>query len=490
MFRYMTDCALILPHQLFRQLPFAPMPAYLVEEALFFRQFRFHKQKIAFHRASMKAYADYLAAKGYEVRYIASTDAGSDVRLLLQRVCGDEGTTLHCYDPVDDWIQRRIGKNASSVVWYRNPSFLLDKADLHAYFGRELKSFHMADFYALQRKKFRILMDGSKPVGGKWSFDADNRKRYPAKATPPPVRYPDADAYFREAVSYTHTHFSENPGMLSEGPLYPTNFEEADRWLDDFLENRFHGFGPYEDSIVANESILHHSVLSPLLNAGLLEPGHVLERILAFAEQHDVPLNSTEGLVRQLLGWREFVRGVYEYRGRQQRTSNRLGHTRALPASFYDGTTGIPPIDQTIRKLLKTGYVHHIERLMVLSNFMNLCGFDPNAVYQWFMELFIDAYDWVMVPNVYGMALFADGGMMSTKPYVSGSNYIRKMSDYKSGEWETIWDALFWTFMDRHRPVFGKNPRLRVLMSHWDKMDGEKKASLVAKAEVFLSRQF
>jgi deoxyribodipyrimidine photolyase-related protein len=302
-------------------------------------------------------------------------------------------------------------------------------------------------------------------------------------------RQPQALSYYLEAVAYTHTHFSENPGTLSDSPLYPTNFEEADRWLGDFLENRFHGFGPYEDSIVANESILHHSVLSPLLNAGLLEPGHVLERILAFAEQHDVPLNSTEGLVRQLLGWREFVRGVYEYRGRQQRTSNRLGHTRALPASFYDGTTGIPPIDQTIRKLLKTGYVHHIERLMVLSSFMNLCGFHPNAVYQWFMELFIDAYDWVMVPNVYGMALFADGGMMSTKPYVSGSNYIRKMSDYKPGDWENIWDALFWTFMDRHRPVFGKNPRLSVLMSHWDNMDPERKAMLVEQAEVFLSRQ-
>jgi len=483
----MNEFAIIFPNQLFRELPFPGMPVYLVEESLFFHQFRFHKQKIAFHRASMRRYADYLKDKGYTVHYIESTHSESDIRVLLRRLFQTAEARLHTYDPVDDWLQRRIAKIAGhSVNCYRNPSFLLGTEDLQEYFGRDLKSFHMADFYALQRKKFRVLMDGSKPIGGKWSFDADNRKRYPVKAAPPPVHFPDVDAYYQEAKTYVEQNFPENPGHLGDTPLYPTDFTSAGAWLDDFLQNRFHGFGPYEDSIVANESILHHSVLSPLLNVGLLEPGYILERILAFAEENDVPLNSTEGFVRQLLGWREFVRGVYECKGRQQRTSNRLGHTRKLPASFYDGTTGIPPIDQTIRKLLKTGYVHHIERLMVLSNFMNLCGFDPNAVYQWFMELFIDAYDWVMVPNVYGMALFADGGMMSTKPYVSGSNYIRKMSDYKAGDWETIWDALFWTFMDRNRDVFGKNPRLSVLMSHWDKTDRDARMAKIKVAERYM----
>jgi len=214
----------------------------------------------------------------------------------------------------------------------------------------------------------------------------------------------------------------------------------------------------------------------------------VIDQAIKYAKANDVPLNSTEGFVRQILGWREFIRGVYEVKGTEERTQNFWNFSRKIPPSFYDGTTGIEPIDDTIKKVLKTGYAHHIERLMILGNFMVLCEFDPDDVYQWFMELFIDAYDWVMVPNVYGMSLFADGGMMSTKPYISSSNYIMKMSNYKKGTWQETWDGLFWTFMDQHRDFFLSNPRLGMLIRTFDKMSTERKEQHLKNAEQFLMR--
>jgi deoxyribodipyrimidine photolyase-related protein len=301
------------------------------------------------------------------------------------------------------------------------------------------------------------------------------------------VHFPDSDVYFEEAVSYVETHFSDHLGELSPYPMYPTGFESSRKWLSQFLEYRFAEFGPYEDAIVAENSILNHSVLSPMMNVGLLTPEEVIRATLEFADQNSIPLNSTEGFVRQVMGWREFLRGIYEVKGSYQRTFNYWNFNRKIPASFYDGTTGIEPIDQTIKKVLKTGYCHHIERLMVLGNFMLLCEFDPDEVYRWFMELFIDAYDWVMVPNVYGMSQFADGGLMASKPYISGSNYLMKMSNYKKGEWQAVWDGLFWSFMDTHRDFFTQNPRIGMLLRMFDKMPSEKRAAHLERAEKYLS---
>ena len=205
-----------------------------------------------------------------------------------------------------------------------------------------------------------------------------------------------------------------------------------------------------------------------MMNVGLLKPDYIITETLKYAQEHGTPINSVEGFVRQIIGWREFIRGLYVHVGVQQRTTNFWGYTRKIPQSFYDGTTGIVPIDTTIKKILETGYCHHIERLMVLGNFMLLCEFDPDEVYRWFMELFIDAYDWVMVPNIYGMTQFADGGLMATKPYISGSNYLMKMSDYPKGDWQAIWDGLFWRFMDVHRNFFLSNPRLGMLVRMYD----------------------
>jgi deoxyribodipyrimidine photolyase-related protein len=187
------------------------------------------------------------------------------------------------------------------------------------------------------------------------------------------------------------------------------------------------------------------------------------------------------------MGWREFIRGIYRDKGVAQRTRNYWGFKRKIPAGFYDGSTGILPVDETIKKVLKTGYCHHIERLMILGNFMLLCEFDPDEVYRWFMELFIDAYDWVMVPNIYGMSQFADGGLMATKPYISGSNYLMKMSDYPKGPWQEVWDALFWRFLDKQRAFFSANPRMGMLLKSYDGWDQEKRNKLQQKATEFLN---
>ena len=224
---------------------------------------------------------------------------------------------------------------------------------------------------------------------------------------------------------------------------------------------------------------MNHSVLSPLLNSGILDVKYVINTTIDFYNKNNIPINSCEGFIRQIIGWREFIRGVYYSKGTEERTKNFWNFKNKIPNSFYDATTGIEPVDNTIMKINNSAYGNHIERLMIMGNFMLLCEINPNDVYKWFMEMFIDAYDWVMVPNVYGMSQFADGGLMSTKPYISGSNYILKMSNYKKDSWCEIWDALFWGFIDNKRDFFKKNPRMRMMVSSYDRMNDEKKNKMI-----------
>ena len=485
---------LIFPHQLFErsQLLENGHPIYLIEEFLFFKQYNFHKQKIAFHRATMKHYEAFLTSRKLEVIYVESTEDVSDIRALIPNLASKGITNLNYIDPVDNWLQKRIVKGSANHSMERtvfdSPLFLNSKEDLQPFFRSDKKKYHQTTFYTDQRNKRNLLIDhNGNPLGGKWTFDAENRKKYPVKKIPPAIQFPDADSIYEEALDYVKDHFSNNIGKLNASSLYPTNFDTSGQWFQQFLEQRFLEFGTYEDAIVAEHSILNHSVLTPMLNVGLISPNEVIEKSIAFAKSNNIPINSLEGFVRQIIGWREFMRGMYESRGSDERTCNFWGFTKKIPKSFYDGTTGIYPIDQTIKKVLQTGYCNHIERLMVLGNFMMLCEFDPDEVYRWFMELFIDSYDWVMVPNVYGMSQFADGGLMATKPYISGSNYLMKMSNYKKGEWQATWDGLFWRFMDIHRSFFKQNPRLGMLVSMYDKMPAEKRQKHHENAETYLN---
>lgn len=482
---------LIFPHQLFDQSPLLDNghDVYLFEEHLFFKQYKFHKQKIAFHRATMKYYEHFLKEKDVTVHYIDATNKLSDIRLFSEELKRKNITEVNVIDPVDNWLEKRIRtvfENCKLTV-FESPLFINTNEDLSTFFRADKKSFFQATFYKQQRKKLNILLDDEqKPQGGKWTYDSDNRKKYPKGKTPPNIHFPDSSNYWDEAVTYTKKNFKDYPGELSKTPIYPISHKQAEDWFEQFLEYRFYDFGIYEDAIVKQNSFLNHSMLSPLLNVGLIAPKNVVEQSLLFAEKESIPINSTEGFIRQIIGWREFIRGMYQCKGSYSRTENFWNFERRIPDCFYNGTTGIEPVDTTIMEVLKTGYCHHIERLMVLGNFMLLCEFNPNEVYKWFMELFIDAYDWVMVPNVYGMSQFSDGGTFATKPYVGGSNYIKKMSNYAKGDWEKIWDGLFWSFISKHQDFFKSNPRTSMLYYSYNRMSEDKRNSHIKNAKDFI----
>ena len=492
-----SEAVIIFPHQLFQQHPALKKERkiFLVEEALFFNQYNFHKQKLVLHRASMQFYFQWLIEKKYSVEYINADESIADVRKLIRHLHDKKFTKIHVAELTDDWLHRRMQfackKYAIELAVYQTPSFITSLEKANEYYGDKQKYFQ-ADFYTWQRKQHRILVDAKDhPLGGKWSFDYDNRKRFPKNETVPVLKLPKENEFVKEARSYVEEKYSKNYGS-NDDPFYnvkgffPTTFVEAKHWLHDFIQHRFEKFGVYEDSIVELEQVLHHSVLSSSLNTGLLTPKEVIEALLENAYQYKIPINSLEGYIRQVIGWREFIRIVYERAGRKERTKNYWKFGRKIPKSFWNGTTGITPVDSVIKKVLQSAYTHHIERLMVLGNFMLLCEFDPDDVYKWFMEMFIDAYDWVMVPNIYGMSQFADGGMMSTKPYISGSNYLIKMGDFKKGEWQQIWDALFWRFFHVHRDFFESNPRIGMLLKTFDKMPADKRNNYLHTAEKYL----
>ena len=489
-----NSVSLIFPHQLYQHNPvlISGVKVILIEEALYFQQYNFHKQKLVLHRASMKSYEDLLIKSGKTVNYINHYDEQSNSSLLIKELAADGISNVHIVDVVDNWLMNKL--KSACKKWgihleiHKCPNFLNTVQELDGFFENR-KTYFQTDFYTWQRRQRKILLDqNNKPLGGKWTFDAENRSKFPKNGILPKITYPSADSFVEEAEQYVSKYFPFNYGSVDRQHLFAINHTDANNWLDEFLEKRFEHFGIYEDAIVTTETVLHHSVLSPMLNIGLLHPQQIIEKSLSVGIKNNIPLNSIEGFVRQLMGWREFIRIVYEKEGGKQRTTNYWKFKRKIPPCFWTGTTGIHPIDTTIHKVLKSGYCHHIERLMVLGNFMLLCEFDPNEVYKWFMEMFIDAYDWVMVPNVYGMTQFADGGLMTTKPYISGSNYLMKMSNYEKGPWQEVWDGLFWRFMHEHRSFFMTNPRLGMLVGTFDKMNPEKQATHLKNANNFLDQ--
>lgn len=436
----------------------------------------------------MKAYSGYLQEKGFHVTYIDCKNA--ETKTLLTEWHKSGIRELYMVDPVDDWLLRKFKRVAAQLQMRlhinESPAFLCTGNYGKEYFKNK-KRYFLTEFYIEQRKRLNILTEDNEPAGGKWTFDTENRKKLPKGVQIPEYRIPAEDRLSQEARRYVQENFGHHYGNSS--PLYyATTHKEAKTAMRRFFKERFDSFGIYQDAIAAEETFLFHSVLSPLLNTGLLLPEEIIEEALSAAKKHQVPLNALEGFIRQIIGWREYIRIVYEQKGVHQRTRNFWNHTRPMPRSFYDGSTGIEPVDKAIQRTLETGYTHHIERLMVLGNFMLLCEIDPDAIYQWFMEMYIDSYDWVMVPNVYGMSQFADGGIMSTKPYISGSNYLMKMSDYKKRPWCEIWDALYWRFIYLHKEFFLRNPRMSMMVRQVEKMEPARFNKLMKTAEEYLMK--
>ncbi|TFB97525.1 cryptochrome/photolyase family protein [Cryobacterium adonitolivorans] len=493
---------LVLPHQLFEQhLDAASDTVFvLIEHDLLFRQYRFHSHKLVLHRASLTRFAGRLRTHGYEVVVLHSDAERSSHEQLAEFVRHRDPVQVTWFDMVDDWLEQDLfagladgGYRMRQEDVLETPNFLTDRAQIDDWFSHN--GSRMQDFYVWQRRRLNILLDDGKPVGGKWSLDADNRKKLPRGYTPHTVgrfaSHPvlqregafDFDALMEDAdavevsadvdlaIAWVSAEFPNAPG---DPHLFawPTSGDEAREHLEEFVRERLNDFGPYEDAISTAHPFIAHGLLTAALNIGLLDPRHVVQAVLDGAN-HDTPLASVEGFVRQVIGWREYMRATYRTSGRTMRTANRLDHQRALGDGWWDATTGLAPVDMVISRVLDTGYAHHIERLMVLGNAMSLLRIHPDAVYGWFMEMFIDAYDWVMVPNVYAMSQFAAGEEITTKPYVSGSNYLRKMSDLPAGEWMPDWDGLYWTFIDDHRAVFAANSRTRMVVSLLDNMDAD-----------------
>lgn len=458
----MTDVTLIFPDQLFLKHPCiaSTRQIYLVEEFLFFKIQPFHKQRLVLLKSAMQKYADKLRKDQHKIIYIASKDLsyrGNFCDLLGKKTIKN----IHIAEFADEWLYEDLMIGAKKYGWnihfHKSPGFVSSNEDMMAFFGSK-KHYSMAQFYAYQRKSQNILMKGQSPVGGKYSFDAENRKKIPKSLDIPTTFLPPKNSDKKKIINEVEREF---PNAIGDADpfLYPTTHHEARKALQVFLKDRLTYFGDYQDAIQKEDSFLFHSVLSPILNIGLLTPQKVIQAAINYSEKHFVPINSLEGFLRQIMGWREFVRASYLLKGSYQRSLNFFHHHESIPKKFWEGRTGVLPVDTVVQRILRTGYCNHIERLMILGNFLLLTEASPHEIYRWFMAYFVDAYDWVMVPNVYGMSQYADGGVMTTKPYISSSNYILKMSNYPKGEWTDIWDGLFWRFVDKHRSLFSSNNR-------------------------------
>lgn len=451
----MTGTWLLLPHQLLEEAG-DNEEVVLWEHPHFFEAYDYHVQKLLLHRASMQAFQERFGT-GY-----IGLDEGPDWEAYEE---------VHIHDPVNHGLLEDLKTAADEhnvdLIVHETPVFLATRRFNRSYF--EDNEYHQLSYYRAMRERHDVLVeqDGS-PVGGKWSFDPENREKLPDDHEPPAVPSFSND-HVEEAKDWVRERFPDNPGSM-EGFRWPSTHEEAREQLDRFLEERLADFGRYQDAFEPDLDYGYHSLLSSSLNIGLLTPEEVIEATLEAHEDQEYPLNSLEGFLRQIMGWREYVRALYQLEPGMAE-ANELGHDRPVPPQFYTAETGFEPVDRAIERTLDNAYTHHIERLMVLGNILLLLGTDPDAVHDWFMELFIDAYEWVMVPNIYGMSQYAWPEMM-TKPYVSSSNYVDKMSHY-GGDWEDGWDSLYWAFIDRHSDLIEEIPRMKVMLSHLDRMNEE-----------------
>lgn len=461
-----------------------------------------HKLKLVLFLSAMRSYADDLRNAGLDVHYVKLDDqpAGTKAPSYEQKLtdCLDKHKaidTLVHYEIEDKFFEHRLatfaGKRGVETKELPSPMFLTSRQQFAEYLDDANNKPFMARFYQKQRKRLNILLDdNNKPVGGKWSYDEENRKKLPKKITVPETSYARPTDHVKDVVELVNGCFADHPGTLDNlsDIWFPTTRSQALAWLHNFLADRFEQFGDYEDALSSRGDWLWHSVLSPVMNLGLITPKEIIDRTLKHADEHNTPLNSLEGFIRQIIGWREFIRGIYQHYSDDQEEANAFDNNRSMNDKWYAGNTGMPPLDDAIKKALRLGWTHHIERLMVLSNFMNLCEIKPKQAHDWFMQMFVDSSDWVMGPNVYGMGLCSDGGIFSTKPYICGSNYLKKMSDqYGQGDWCEVADGLYWRFIDRHRSFFNSNPRMSVMTGNLDKMDPERKHRIFTKAGKFIA---
>ena len=453
-----------------------------------------HKLKILLFLSAMRSYSDNLKKNKFKVEYtkIDSSDFKKNYLDKIKKIINSKKIKeITSFEVEDKFFEKKVQSfvKKNNLVWnkIKSPMFLNSREEFNDYLSKNKRPF-MATFYKSTRQKLNILMkkDGN-PEGGKWSFDEDNRKKLPKNTKVPKFPTINETKHTKNLKPIIEKMFKDHPGS-TQNFWFATEYNDVVKLLNFFLKEKSNLFGDYEDAVDQGNNILFHSALSPYINLGLITPEFIISKTLEFHKKNKIRLNSLEGYVRQVIGWREFMRGVYQKYSDEMESKNFFKQNRKMKHSWYEGTTGLPPLDHAIKNALKYGWSHHIERLMILSNIMNLCELNPKIVYKWFMEMFVDSSDWVMVPNVYGMGLFSDGGIFATKPYICGSSYFMKMMDFKKGDWCNTMDGLYWRFINRNRSFFLKNPRLSMMVRIFDKMKPERKKLILSEAEKFINK--
>jgi len=478
---------LLLPNQLFplKLLDLKEIRLIiLIEEPRYFTDFKFHKLKIMYHRASMKKYAHDLNKKNIKCKYVEFNDVNLSFYLAL-----NDKSTIYL-NPIDHKLGAKLNKVIPNAVMKDNLNFLLSPVEIienKSIFYKNNKYSHDS-FYKFQRERLNILIRNNKPVGGRWSYDAENRKALPKDIVVPPVPKVKKDKYYKEALAYTEKYFSKNYGSVMEWN-FPIDTKNSIAWLKDFIKNRLSDFGPYEDAVNTEHPFIFHSVLSPMMNIGILPDRMVVDMTNTYYEKHKstIPIASYEGFIRQVIGWRNYVYAIYMLEPKMY-SLNKLNHRRKINDSYWLGETHIKPVDMIILKIVRYGYAHHTERLMYLGNWMLLNQTDPKEVHRIFMEWTVDAYDWVMVPNIMGMSQYADGGKMMTRLYFSSSNYINLMSNFKkvkTDDWWKIWDAVYYSFIDKHLDMLQTNYAISRQTAHWKKKTKKEQDELLAIARKY-----
>ncbi len=462
---------------------------------------RHHKAKIAFILSAMRHHAERLRTLGWTVDYVKLDDAhnaGSFTGEVARAVERYSPTMIRITEPgewrvraaIDGWAD----KFDCGVEICEDDRFVCSHAEFGAWVeGR--KQLRMEYFYRDMRRKTGLLMNADKPEAGQWNFDADNRKPAQTDLLMPRPTAVRPDAITREVIAMVGTRFADHPGSL-EHFAFAVTHQDTLRAQRHFLKSALPDFGNYQDAMLTDEPYLWHAVLSPYINTGLLDPLDLCRQVEVEYRAGRVPLNSAEGFIRQIIGWREYVRGIYWNEGPDYVRRNFLNAKRDLPAFYWTGETDMHCLSQAIGQTLDHAYAHHIQRLMVTGNFALLIGADPHQVHEWYLEVYADAYEWVELPNTLGMSQFADGGLLGSKPYASSGAYIDRMSDYcrpcrydvkqRVGPDACPFNALYWDFMARNRGKLGDNPRLAMPYRNWDRMDEATQDSLRKQAGAFL----
>ncbi|MEO1536702.1 MAG: cryptochrome/photolyase family protein [Pseudomonadota bacterium] len=456
-----------------------------------------HPKKIAFCFAAMRHFAEELRVAGWTVDYTRLDDTAGVASIVEALIAASErhGAVKVVATRPGEWrLIEALGDAPLDITLLEDDRFVASHSEFDDW-AEGRKELRMEYFYREMRRKTGILMDGDKPEGGKWNFDHDNRKPAPGAVdfSGPMEFAPDATT--EEVLELVADRFAENFGTLKPFWFAVTR-AQARRALMHFIKGGLPKFGDYQDAMLTGEHFLWHSVLSMYLNAGLLDPIEVCEAAEAAYRDGDAPINAVEGFIRQIIGWREYMRGIYFREGPDYVRRNVLNHQRKLPDFFWTAETDMHCIAQAVEQTRDEAYAHHIQRLMVTGNFALLAGIDPFEVHEWYLAVYADAYEWVEAPNVIGMSQFADGGIVGSKPYVSSGNYIAKMSNYcgdcaysvktKVGEGACPFNMLYWAFLNRHRDWFAKNPRMAQMYRTWDRMDEAKRSRILAEAENFL----